>query len=92
MYVVAGGSRARARAVSRVTLRLSSKRSALSSGIACPLLTPCPQVSPTQVIQAHTVMQSLVQEFGNKPVLMIGGPENVPGASRTVMEGCVRRR
>ncbi|PWN99207.1 HAD-superfamily hydrolase [Tilletiopsis washingtonensis] len=44
-------------------------------------------VSPTQVIQAHTVMQSLVQDFGDKPVLMIGGPEGVPGASRAVMEG-----
>ena len=53
----------------------------------CPLLTLDLQVSPTQVIQAHTVMQSLVQDFGDKPVLMIGGPEGVPGASRAVMEG-----
>jgi ribonucleotide monophosphatase NagD (HAD superfamily) len=58
-----------------------------SSVKPAPLLTLDPQVSPTQVIQAHTVMQSLVQDFGDKPVLMIGGPEGVPGASRAVMEG-----
>lgn len=45
------------------------------------------EVKPDQVIQAHTVLQSLTKRFGNKPVLMIGGPDYPPGASRTVMNG-----
>lgn len=43
------------------------------------------QISPLQVIQAHTVLQSLTKRFGSKPVLMIGGPNSPPGASRKVM-------
>lgn len=46
-------------------------------------------VSPKQVVQAHTVMQSLVQEFGDKPILMIGGPDHPVGYSRQVLEGYV---
>ncbi|KAL4402629.1 glycerophospholipid biosynthesis protein [Malassezia pachydermatis] len=46
-------------------------------------------VSPKQVVQAHTVMQSLVDTYKDKAVLMIGGPEYPPGASRQVLEGYV---
>lgn len=45
------------------------------------------EVKPDQVIQAHTVLQSLTKRFGDKPVLMIGGPDKPPGASRKVMNG-----
>lgn len=44
-------------------------------------------IQPDQVIQAHTVLQSLTKRFANLPVLMIGGPDRPPGASRKVMEG-----
>lgn len=44
------------------------------------------RVSPDQVIQAHTVLQSLTKRFGDKPVLMIGGPDRPPGASRKVLQ------
>ncbi|PWY97998.1 HAD-superfamily hydrolase [Testicularia cyperi] len=42
-------------------------------------------VSEEQVIQAHTVMKSLVPLYGDKPILMVGGPETPPGAARAVM-------
>ncbi|UZJ54896.1 hypothetical protein CBS101457_004216 [Exobasidium rhododendri] len=44
------------------------------------------EVSPHQVVQAHTVMQSLSKRFGEKPILMIGGPDNPPGACREIMK------
>lgn len=43
-------------------------------------------VTEDQVIQAHTVMKSLVPLYGDKPVLMVGGPENPPDAAREVMK------
>ncbi|PWN36143.1 HAD-superfamily hydrolase [Meira miltonrushii] len=43
-------------------------------------------IKPDQVIQAHTVLQSLTKRFADLPVLMIGGPDRPPGASRKVME------
>lgn len=43
-------------------------------------------IQPDQVIQAHTVLQSLTKRFGEQPILMIGGPDRPPGASRKVME------
>ncbi|WFD30969.1 hypothetical protein MSPP1_001995 [Malassezia sp. CBS 17886] len=46
-------------------------------------------VSPQQVVQAHTVMQSLVPQFGDQPILAVGGPDYPPGASRHVLEGNV---
>lgn len=46
-------------------------------------------VSPKQVVQAHTVMRSLVDKFSDKPILMIGGPETPVGYSRQVLEGYV---
>ncbi|PWN46521.1 hypothetical protein IE53DRAFT_382815, partial [Violaceomyces palustris] len=45
------------------------------------------KVTPDQVIQAHTVMRSLVPLYHDKPILMIGGPDHPPGAARKVMEG-----
>ena len=44
-------------------------------------------VSPKQVVQAHTVMRSLVDQYSDKPILMIGGPEHPVGYSRQVLEG-----
>lgn len=46
-------------------------------------------VSPAQVVQAHTVMQALLPKFAQKPILMIGGPDAEAGAARAVLEGCV---
>lgn len=46
-------------------------------------------VSRDQVVQAHTVMQSLVEQYRDEAILMIGGPELPPGSSRKVLEGCV---
>ncbi|KAJ9475027.1 putative p-nitrophenyl phosphatase [Pseudozyma hubeiensis] len=43
-------------------------------------------VTQDQVIQAHTVMKSLVPLYGDKPVLMVGGPESPPNAAREVMQ------
>ncbi|TKY89007.1 hypothetical protein EX895_002248 [Sporisorium graminicola] len=43
-------------------------------------------VTQDQVIQAHTVMKSLVPLYGNKPILMVGGPETPPNAAREVMQ------
>ncbi|EST08907.1 HAD-superfamily hydrolase, subfamily IIA [Kalmanozyma brasiliensis GHG001] len=43
-------------------------------------------VTQDQVIQAHTVMKSLVPLYGDKPILMIGGPETPPNAAREVMQ------
>ncbi|SPO31163.1 related to cat eye syndrome critical region protein 5 precursor [Ustilago trichophora] len=43
-------------------------------------------VTEDQVIQAHTVMKSLVPLYGDKPILMVGGPENPPNAAREVMK------
>lgn len=45
------------------------------------------KVVPAQVIQAHTVMNSLLPLYQDKPVLMIGGPDLPAGASRSVLEG-----
>ncbi|ETS60294.1 hypothetical protein PaG_05849 [Moesziomyces aphidis] len=42
-------------------------------------------VTPEQVIQAHTVMKSLVPLYADKPILMVGGPETPPNAARDVM-------
>lgn len=44
-------------------------------------------VTPQQVVLSHTVMQSLVATLGNRPVLMLGGPETPDGSTRTVLEG-----
>ncbi|KAI3620313.1 hypothetical protein CBS9595_002280 [Malassezia furfur] len=44
------------------------------------------KIVPEQVIQAHTVMQSLVSLYADKPVLMIGGPNLPPGGSRSVLD------
>ncbi|WFD34104.1 hypothetical protein MCUN1_000936 [Malassezia cuniculi] len=44
-------------------------------------------VDPRQVVLSHTVMQSLVGSYGDKPVLMLGGPDLPPGSSRAVLEG-----
>lgn len=44
------------------------------------------KVVPEQVIQAHTVMQSLTALYADKPVLMIGGPNHPPGGCRSVLE------
>jgi len=44
-------------------------------------------VSSKQVVQAHTIMRSLVDRFSDKPILMIGGPEHPVGYSRQVLEG-----
>lgn len=43
-------------------------------------------VTQDQVIQAHTVMKSLVPLYADKPILMVGGPESPPNAARRVME------
>ncbi|CDS02191.1 hypothetical protein [Sporisorium scitamineum] len=43
-------------------------------------------VTQDQVIQAHTVMKSLVPLYGDKPILMVGGPETPPNAAREVMQ------
>jgi len=45
------------------------------------------QVLPKQVVQAHTVMQSLVETYKDKAILMLGGPDYPPGSSRQVLEG-----
>ncbi|EPQ27891.1 uncharacterized protein PFL1_04635 [Pseudozyma flocculosa PF-1] len=42
-------------------------------------------LKPSQIIQAHTVMKSLVPLYANKPILMVGGPESPPGVPRRVM-------
>ena len=42
-------------------------------------------VSFEQVMQAHTVMQTLVDKYANEAVLMIGGPDHPPGAARSVL-------
>lgn len=42
-------------------------------------------VTQDQVIQAHTVMKSMVPLYADKPILMVGGPETPPDASRQVM-------
>lgn len=44
-------------------------------------------VTEDQVIQAHTVMKSLVPLYADKPILMVGGPETPPNAAREVMQG-----
>ena len=43
-------------------------------------------VTEDQVIQAHTVMKSLVPLYADKPILMVGGPETPPNAAREVMQ------
>lgn len=43
-------------------------------------------VTEDQVIQAHTVMKSLVPLYSDKPILMVGGPETPPNAAREVMQ------
>lgn len=43
-------------------------------------------VTQDQVIQAHTVMKSLVPLYADKPILMVGGPETPPNAAREVMQ------
>lgn len=43
-------------------------------------------VTQDQIIQAHTVMKSLVPLYRDKPILMVGGPETPPNASREVMQ------
>ncbi|KAN0064364.1 hypothetical protein ACQY0O_002560 [Thecaphora frezii] len=43
-------------------------------------------LKPSQIIQAHTVMKSLVPLYADKPILMVGGPEKPPGAARKVMQ------
>ena len=45
------------------------------------------EVTPSQVVQSHTVMQSLVNEYVDKPVLMVGGPDHPTGQARSVFEG-----
>ncbi|WFC99206.1 hypothetical protein MYAM1_001950 [Malassezia yamatoensis] len=44
------------------------------------------KVIKDQVIQAHTVMQSLARMYADKPILMIGGPNLPPGGCRSVLE------
>lgn len=44
-------------------------------------------VRPEQVVLSHSVMRSLVPSLGDKPILMLGGPEMPPGAARAVLEG-----
>lgn len=44
-------------------------------------------VAPEQVVQAHTVMKSLLDKYRDEPILMLGGPDYPPGASRSVLEG-----
>ncbi|KAJ1017862.1 hypothetical protein NDA16_005178 [Ustilago loliicola] len=43
-------------------------------------------VTQDQIIQAHTVMKSLVPLYADKPILMVGGPETPPNAAREVMQ------
>lgn len=43
-------------------------------------------IVPAQVVQAHTVMRSLVPLYHDKPILMVGGPETPPGMARQVMK------
>lgn len=43
-------------------------------------------VTQDQIIQAHTVMKSLVPLYADKPILMVGGPETPPDAAREVMQ------
>ncbi|PKI84570.1 hypothetical protein MVES1_001798 [Malassezia vespertilionis] len=43
-------------------------------------------VVPQQVVQAHTGMRSLAEQYADKPILMIGGPDMPPGATRNVLE------
>ncbi|KAJ1021214.1 hypothetical protein NDA18_005455 [Ustilago nuda] len=43
-------------------------------------------VTQDQIIQAHTVMKSLVPLYADKPILMVGGPETPPNAARQVMQ------
>lgn len=43
-------------------------------------------VTPSQVVQAHTVMRSLTKKYRDSPVLMLGGPDYPPGSSREVLE------
>lgn len=42
-------------------------------------------IQPHQVLQAHTVLQSLTKLYDDKPILVIGGPDKPPGGVRGIM-------
>ncbi|CAO1613985.1 unnamed protein product [Parajaminaea phylloscopi] len=42
-------------------------------------------IQPEQVLQAHTVLQSLTRLYGDEPVLVIGGSDRPAGTTRSVM-------
>lgn len=44
------------------------------------------KVSLSQFMQAHTILRSIVKEYANQPVLVLGGR---PGAVPSVAEECV---
>lgn len=46
------------------------------------------QVGPNQLVQSHTPLQDYVQDYADKPVLVIGG---VGDAGRRVAESYVRQ-
>lgn len=43
-------------------------------------------IKPEQVLQAHTVLQSLTKLYGDEPVLVIGGSDRPAGTTRRVMQ------